>query len=122
MTLVKLFQARLPRLNDFVEWADFFFLDEPVMDEAAVKKYLAQDLSKELGLFVQRLDDLTDFNITNIESSFLELTVQLGIEAKKLIHPVRVALTGKTIGPGLFEVIYYLGKERSKKRLLKWVK
>ena len=46
----------------------------------------------------------------------------LGIEAKKLIHPIRVALTGKTIGPGLFEVIYYLGKERSKKRLLKWVK
>lgn len=122
LTLIKLFQARLPRLNDFLDWADFFFLDQPIMDEAAVKKYLSDDLSKEFKLFAQRLNDLADFNIVNIEASFRELVGQLGIEAKKLIHPIRVALTGKTIGPGLFEVIYYLGKERSKNRLLKWVK
>ncbi|MDD5129972.1 MAG: glutamate--tRNA ligase [Candidatus Omnitrophica bacterium] len=122
LLLVKLFQARLPRLNDFVDWADFFFLDEPVMDPAAQEKYLTQDLSKELNLFAQRLDNLQCFDIVNIEASFRELVAELGIEAKKLIHPVRVALTGKTIGPGLFEVIYYLGKERSKRRLLKWAK
>ncbi|MDD5108322.1 MAG: glutamate--tRNA ligase [Candidatus Omnitrophica bacterium] len=120
--LVKLFQARLPRLNDFVDWADFFFLDELIMDEDAVKKYLATDLSKEFKLFADRLKNLADFNIVNIEGAFRELVVELGIEAKKLIHPVRVALTGKTIGPGLFEVIYYLGKEKSIKRLLKWVR
>ena len=122
LELVKLFQARLPRLNDFVEWADFFFLDEPVMDEEAVKKYLAVDLSKELKLFAARLDNLADFNVVNIEGAFRQLVAELGIEAKKLIHPVRVALTGKTIGPGLFEVIYHLGKEKSIKRLLRWVK
>ncbi|MDD5465645.1 MAG: glutamate--tRNA ligase [Candidatus Omnitrophica bacterium] len=122
LSLVKLFQARLPRLNDFVEWADFFFVDQPVMDETAVKKYLASDLSKEFKLFAQRLDNLAAFDVVNIETSFRELVSELGIEAKKLIHPIRVALTGKTIGPGLFEVIYYLGKEKSIKRLLKWVK
>lgn len=122
LTLVKLFQARLPRLNDFVEWADFFFLDEPVIEAAAKEKYLTQDLSKEFSLFVQRLDKLACFDILNIETSFRELVAELGVEAKKLIHPVRVALTGKTIGPGLFEVIYYLGRVRSKARLLKWVK
>lgn len=122
LALVKLFQARLPRLNDFVEWADFFFLDQPVMDEAAVKKYPAADLSKEFQLFAQRLDNLAVFDVANIETSFRELVLELGIEAKKLIHPIRVALTGKTIGPGLFEIIYYLGKGRSIKRLLKWVK
>jgi len=122
LSLVKLFQARLPRLNDFVEWADFFFLEEPVIDPAAKEKYLSGDLSKEFNLFVQRIDSLVDFEVTNIESSFRELVAELGIEAKKLIHPIRVALTGKTVGPGLFEVIYYLGKERSRRRLLKWVK
>ncbi|MFH1191368.1 MAG: glutamate--tRNA ligase [Candidatus Omnitrophota bacterium] len=120
--LVKLFQARLPRLNDFVEWADFFFLDEPVIDPAAKTKYLTDDLSKEFNLFAQRLDNLASFEIIDIEASFRQLVAELGVEAKKLIHPIRVALTGKTIGPGLFEVIYYLGKERSKTRLLKWVK
>ncbi|MDD5097374.1 MAG: glutamate--tRNA ligase [Candidatus Omnitrophica bacterium] len=122
LTLIKLFQARLPRLNDFVDWADFFFLDDPVMDLAAKEKYLAGDLSKEFKLFVQRLDSLATFDIINIEDSFRKLVAELGLEAKKLIHPIRVALTGKTIGPGLFEVIYYLGLERSKARLLKWVK
>jgi len=122
LALVKLFQARLPRLNDFVEWADFFFLAEPVMDEPAVKKYLAFDLSKEFKLFAQRLDNLASFEVINIETSFRELALELGIEAKKLIHPIRVALTGKTIGPGLFEVIYCLGKEKSISRLSKWVK
>jgi glutamyl-tRNA synthetase len=122
LVLVKLFQARLPRLNDFVEWADFFFLDEPMIDPAAKEKYLTGDLSKAFSLFAQRLEDLSSFEIINIEGSFRQLVAELGIEAKKLIHPIRVALTGKTIGPGLFEVIYYLGKERSRRRLLKWVK
>jgi len=122
LDLVKLFQPRLPRLNDFLDWADFFFLDELTIEPLAKEKYLTQDLSKEFGLFVQRLNNLASFNIMNIETSFRELVVELGTEAKKLIHPVRVALTGKTVGPGLFEVIYYLGKEKSTKRLLKWVK
>ncbi|TRZ94870.1 glutamate--tRNA ligase [bacterium] len=122
LTLIKLFQARLSRLNDFLDWADFFFLDEPVMDQAAKEKYLAQDFSREFKLFTERLDNLASFSIINIEASFRQLVAGLGIEAKKLIHPIRVALTGKTIGPGLFEVIYCLGKERSKRRLLKWVK
>lgn len=122
VSLVKLFQARLPRLNDFVDWADFFFVKDIVIDPAAKEKYLSQDLSREFKLFVERLETLEVFDTTSVETCFRQLTGELGIQAKKLIHPIRVALTGKTIGPGLFEVIYYLGKERTKERLLKWVK
>ncbi len=122
LAIVKLFQARLPRLNDFLDWADFFFLVKPLVDPAAQAKYLAADWSKEFSLFAKRLDALKNFEVAGIEESFRQLVAELGIEAKQLIHPVRVALTGKTIGPGLFEVIYYLGKERSCQRLLNWVK
>jgi len=122
LSLVKLFQARLGRLNDFPDWADFFFLKEIKIDPAAEKKFLSVDLSREFSLFIQRLDALKDFSATSIEESFRDLVKELNIEAKVLIHPVRVALTGKTVGPGLFETIYYLGRERTKERLLKWVK
>jgi glutamyl-tRNA synthetase len=122
LSLVRLFQARLPRLNDFVDWADFFFLKEPKMDPAAGNKYLSQDLSREFAMFVQRIDMLQDFSIESVEKCFRDMVAELGIEAKVLIHPIRVALTGKTIGPGLFEVIYYLGKDRVKERLLKQAK
>ena len=121
VSLVKLFQGRLTTLNDFADWADFFLCDQINMDPAAEKKHLAQDLSREFGMFIERLDLLAQFDVASIESCFRQLVEELGIESKALIHPVRVALTGKTIGPGLFEVIYYLGRERANTRLRKAV-
>jgi len=122
VSLVKLFQARLTTLNDFVEWADFFFVEELKIDPEAEKEFLTQDLSKEFKLLIERLERLGKFDIATIEAAFRELVKELNIEAKTLIHPIRVALTGKTIGPGLFEVIYYLGKEKTKDRLSKFIK
>lgn len=120
--LVKLFQPRLSRLNDFLDWADFFFVEDIQIDPAAREKFLSKDLSQEFKLFIAELEKLEDFSIENIEKSFRYLVSALNIEAKVLIHPLRVALTGKTIGPGLFELVYYLGLERSRRRLLKWAK
>ncbi len=122
VSLVKLFQGRLTTLGDFADWADFFFLKEVKIDPEAKEKFLTKDLSKEFRLFGERLEALDNFDIANIEAAFRQLVKDLGIESKALVHPVRVALTGKTIGPGLFEVIYYLGKERTKERLnaIKW--
>ncbi len=121
LSLVKLFQGRLSTLNDFPDWADFFFLKDIKMDPEAKHKFSTQDLSKEFRLFIDRLDKLEEFDIIAIEKSFRDLAKELNIETKTLIHPIRVALTGKTIGPGLFEVIYYLGKERTRERLMKWI-
>ncbi len=122
LSLVKVFQPRLSTLNDFPDWADFFFAKELKIDPAAEKKFLNQDLSREFKLFIERLEALDKFEVVAIETTFRNLVQELGIEAKALIHPIRVALTGKTIGPGLFEVIYYLGKKRTQERLMKWVK
>jgi glutamyl-tRNA synthetase len=121
-SLIQLYQARLTTINDFVDRADFFFLTEPIMDPQAQDKHLNRDLSREFGLFISRLEVLAAFDIPSIEQAFRELVVELNIESKALIHPIRVALTGKTVGPGLFEVIYYLGQQRTKERLLKWIK
>ncbi len=120
--LVKIFQGRLTVLNDFVDWADFFFVKDLKIDPQAQEKFLTNNLSREFKLFIERLDALDKFDIVSIESTFRDMVKELNIEAKVLIHPIRVALTGKTIGPGLFEVIYYLGKEKTKARLSTWVK
>ncbi len=122
LSLVKLLQARLTVLSDFLERADFFFLDDFPVDPKAQEKFLSRDLSKEFSLFIQRLENLEKFELAEIEEAFRQLAAELGLEAKVLIHPIRVALTGKTVGPGLFEVIYYLGKNRTEERLAKWIK
>lgn len=121
LSLVKLFQGRLSTLNDFAERADFFLLKEINIDSTAREKFLNRDFSKEFSLFIERLDKIDRFDIADIERSFREMVRELDIEAKILIHPVRVVLTGKTVGPGLFEIIYYLGRERVKERLSKFI-
>jgi glutamyl-tRNA synthetase len=122
LSLVKLLQARLTVLGDFFDRADFFFLDDYPVDPKAQEKFLSRDFSKEFSLFSERLEKLDKFEVLEIEESFRQLVADLGLEAKVLIHPIRVALTGKTVGPGLFELIYCLGKIRTKKRLAKWIK
>jgi len=122
LALIKLFQPRLTTVVDFPDWADFFFVSELTIDPDAEKKFLSKDLSAEFRLFIEKLDKLNNFDILNIEEAFREVLKDRNIESKALIHPVRVALTGKTIGPGLFEVIHYLGKNRTKDRLSRWIK
>jgi nondiscriminating glutamyl-tRNA synthetase len=121
-SLVKLLQARLTVLSDFFERADFFFRDDYPVDPKAQEKFLNRDFSKEFSLFSERLEKLEKFEVAEIEETFRLMVGELGLEAKVLIHPIRVALTGKTVGPGLFELICCLGKIRTKKRLAKWIK
>ncbi|MEK6727865.1 MAG: glutamate--tRNA ligase [Candidatus Omnitrophota bacterium] len=122
ISLLKLFQPRLSTLADFPDWADFFFAKDLKIDPAAEKKFLTQDFSKEFKLFTERLEKLGKFDVENIEAAFRDMVKELNIEAKVLIHPIRVALTGKTVGPGLFELICYLGKKRTEERLSKFIK
>lgn len=121
-SLVKLYQGRLTTINDFLDWADFFFLEDIKIDPQAKEKFLGKDFSREFRLFIERIAVLERFDAVSIEDSFRALVKELNIEARVLIHPLRVALTGKTIGPGLFEVVYYLGKGRLKQRLSKFIK
>jgi glutamyl-tRNA synthetase len=123
-SLVVLFRERLTLLKDFPKFVDFFFVpDEQLqIDPEAQEKYLSRDFSREFSLFAGRLGALEKFDIPEIEKCFREMVAELQVPVKELIHPVRVALTGKTVGPGLFDVIYYLGKQRTERRLLRWVK
>lgn len=122
VSIVNLFKARMSTLNDFLDWSDYFFLEEVNYDPKAKEKFLSKDLSKEFELLIKRFEKIEPFEIEKIETAFRQLTRDLNIQTKELVHPVRVALTGKTVGPGLFEVIYYLGRERVRQRLSKWIK
>jgi len=122
VSLVKLFQGRLSTLNDFLDWADFFFIEEIKISPELEEKFLLKNLKNEFKLFIKRLEALENFKPETIEETFRSLVKELNIESRTLIHPLRVVLTGKTIGPGLFELIYYLGKNRTIKRLKRWIK
>jgi glutamyl-tRNA synthetase len=120
--LVKLYQGRISTLNDFIDWTDFFFLDKIEVNPKAQKKFLSRPLVREFRILIGRVGQLEPFGIQGIETEFRRLVAELGLKPRDLVHPVRVALTGRTVGAGLFETMYYLGKERIKQRLEEWIK
>ena len=119
--VINLLKERLPTLKDIVERGDFFFTEEIKFEDGAKEKHLTKDLSKELLMLIGRLEKLADFSHDKIELEFRAVVAELGLKVKDLIHPVRVALSGKTVGPGLFELMAVLGKEKVIFRLKKTV-
>jgi len=103
---------------DVLTYADFFFQDPPAMDDAAVEKHLrAPGIGPFLTAIADRLDALATFTAAAVESEVRATAAAFGIAFKVVVHPIRVALTGKTIGPGLFELTEALGRERAVSRL-----
>jgi len=115
--MAQLYKGRMNTLLDFLDWTDFIFNDQVHFDEGVKAKHLSQDMRKEFDLLAERLSTVSDFNAKAAEEVFRGVAAQLGIEAGVLVHPVRVALTGKTVGPGLFDTMVVLGRERTVRRL-----
>lgn len=115
--VVHLFKPRMSTLVDFLDWAAFALKDDFTLDAEAKAQHLSQDKSKEFKLLAERLSSVSDFNIKTTEEAFRRLVEELGIKAGDLVHPVRVALTGKAVGPGLFDTMVVLGKEKTVTRL-----
>ena len=115
--MVQLYKGRMNTLLDFLDWTDFIFNDQVHFEEEVKAKHLSQDMRKEFDLLAERLSAIGDFNVKAAEEAFRGVVAQLGIEAGVLVHPVRVALTGKAVGPGLFDTMVVLGQERTIRRL-----
>ena len=115
--IVKLFQERIRTTYDFVDLADFFFKDEIEYDPEAVKKLFVPEAKNILQGAASRFSDLGQFDIHTTETTVRAMAEELGIKPAKIIHPIRLATTGKTAGAGLFETIALLGKEKTISRI-----
>jgi glutamyl-tRNA synthetase len=115
--MAQLYKGRMNTLLDFLDWTDFIFNEQVHFDEDVKAKHLTQNMSKDFNLLAERLAVIKEFNVKTAEEAFRAVVAQLGIEAGVLVHPVRVALTGKAVGPGLFDTMVLLGKERTIRRL-----
>ncbi len=115
--VIELFKGRLSTLNDFLDWADFVFVEQLTIRQEDKQKYLSQNRKKEFEILAQELEKLAEFTPQSAESVFRDVVARLNISSSDLVHPVRVALTGKSVGPGLFETMSLLGKKRTIKRL-----
>ncbi|MEI8349300.1 MAG: glutamate--tRNA ligase [Candidatus Omnitrophota bacterium] len=119
--VVPLFKSRASKLSDLLDWARFCFYDNYSYGEDT-QDILQRNLAKEIQVLADRLSLITQFDKTEIEKEFRAAAEALHLKAKDLVHPTRVALTGKKVGPGLFETMEALGKERVIERLNRLIK
>ncbi len=115
--IVHLFKGRMTTLLDFLYWGEFLYVDPIQVDPEARAQCLSQDRTREFGLLSERLNALPEFTTVGTEQVFRSLVAELNLNSSDLVHPVRVALTGKSVGPGLFDTMVLLGKERTVERL-----
>ena len=110
--LLKLYKERIKILSELPDACKFAFTDDIEYDEEGVKKYLSSpEIKTYLSKFSEVLKNIEGFTKENIETALRSFANEEKIEPKTIIHPLRVILTGKTVGPGLFELMEALGKE-----------
>jgi len=113
-----LFKERARTLVDFFDWSGYVFTDEIKYEEQAIKKRIKKEgVADILRSASERLTALKDFTAVSIEGACRELADELKIKAADIIHPVRVAVSGRMMGPGLFELLEVLGRDKVLKRL-----
>ena len=118
LRLLELLRPRAKRLTDFVEQARPFLVETVEYEEEARKKHLAVPrLTDHVRALVQALGDVMPFDAPHVEAAVRRTAEQQDIKAAPLIHATRVAVTGRTASPGIFEVLVLLGRERTVARL-----
>ena len=123
-TVVSLLKDRSKRITDLATVSAYFFVDPADYEAKAVKKHFKRETIQVLDTLIGKFESIPSFDRDSIETVFREYVEESGMSAGKLIHPTRLAVSGISYGPGLFELLETLGKEtviRRMKLAIEWI-
>jgi glutamyl-tRNA synthetase len=118
--LDKVIATLLPRSKTLAEMADaaaFYYSDSISYEEKAAAKFLKPEVEQALNLLIRQLENIDVFTEPALETAFKTVMERTGLKLGKIAQPVRVALTGKSASPGIFEIVEILGKKQVISRL-----
>ncbi len=115
--VVKTMQPRSHTLADMAEQARFYFQDPRPYEEKAAQKFLTASIKPVLETIGNRLAGLAVWTEEAVNLNFKEIQQETGLKMKEIAQAVRLALTGRTASPGLFEIMEILGREEVQRRL-----
>jgi glutamyl-tRNA synthetase len=115
--MIATLQERAKTLRELVDVAHYFLSDDIAYDPKAAKNFLTKDAAAPIASLMEKLSETGEFDEHTIEQAFDAVLQERGLQMGVLAQPVRVALTGGTVSPGIHDVIAVLGKERTVRRL-----
>jgi glutamyl-tRNA synthetase len=110
-------QTRITVLSEIVDYVDFFFLDEPRIDEASWTKTMGDGAVEFLWAAHKGFSEVTEWKVETLKATIEAIGAERGLKLGKAQAPVRVAVTGRTVGLPLFESIELLGRDRTLERV-----
>ena len=115
--MAPLVQERVALLSEVTNHVDFLFLEEPVIDEAAWQKTMSPTAELLLDDAIAAYEAIERWSAEALKLALMTIGEAHGLKLGKAQAPVRVAVTGRTVGPPLFEAVEVLGRVRTLARL-----
>lgn len=119
--VISLIKERATFINDFWDLSDFFFICPTVYDEKILNKQWKEETASLLNNLIEILNKVDDFTSNSIEKKVKEWIAENDINFGKIMQPLRLSLVGSLKGPHLFDIIEFIGKEKTVKRILKLI-
>ena len=106
-------KEKIKLFKDVPEWTAYFFTEDYEFDPAAIDKVFAKpEAAQRLQALREEFPKIDNWNFAQIESTLKSLAQELGCKTGDLVHPARVAVSGRTVGPSLYHMLEVMGKDR----------
>lgn len=118
--VVEAVRSRIHTLVELCDAATYFYRSDFEYEDKGVRKHFSKPgVADILARGREALAGVADdrFSMEETEKAYRKVTEEMGISGGALIHPTRLALSGRTVGPGLFDIIVTLGKEECLSRI-----
>jgi glutamyl-tRNA synthetase len=116
-TVITLLKDRSKRITEIVDNSLYFFNDPQSYEEKAAKKHFNPGTVPVLLALVEKLSSIETFSLAALDAMYHEYSQSSGVGLGELVHPSRLAISGVSFGPGLFEIMEALGKETVIRRM-----
>ena len=110
-------KERAKTLVELVNSARYLFAKRPLSFDKKASKLLNEEAKATLAQLAQKFESIDNWTVETIEQSMRDFSQEQDIKLGKIAQPLRAALTGCTISPGIFDVLFVLGKDESLARL-----
>lgn len=110
-------QPRAKTVLELIDLAQFIYATRPIAPDAAAAALLTPDARGVLSSIAETLGGLNEWSVPAIDAAMRRLAEEKGLKLGKLAQPLRAALTGRTVSPGIFEVMVLIGRDESMARL-----
>jgi len=117
--VIETLQPRSKTLVEMARAAKFYYADSIEFDEKAAKKFLKPEIMEMLTHTADAIENISDYTQENLEKIFKQIMEETGLGFGKIAQPLRVAITGTTVSPGIFEMLLALGKDKTIQRIRK---